>query len=68
MTTTDTTISRLSYAEARSSNAEAMMDVVRHQREAEQAAHEGKTEAEQQARFEDEARAARASHQVDKTA
>lgn len=68
MTGTDTTINRLSYAEARSSNAEAMMDVVRHQREAEQAAAEGKTEAAQQAQFEDQTREARAAHQVDKTA
>lgn len=68
MTPDAAAINRLSYAEARSSNAEAMIDIVRHQRELELAAAQGKTEAEQQARFEDETRAARAAHHVDKTA
>ncbi len=63
----DAAVNRLSYAEARSSNSEAMMDIVRHQRELEQATVQGKTEAEQQARFEDQARQARAAHHIDKT-
>ncbi len=64
----DTAINRLSYAEARSSNAEAMMDVVRHQRDIEQATAQGKTEDALETRFADQTREARATHQVDKTA
>ncbi len=64
----DAAINRLSYAEARSSNAEALMDVVGHQRVAEPATAQGKTEDAQETRFADQTREARAMYQVDKTA
>ena len=64
----DTAINRLSYAEARSSNAEAMMAVAKHQRDADQARSRGESEDAQAARFSDETRQARATHHIDKTA
>ncbi len=65
---TESAISRLSYAEARSSNAEAMIDIARHRQELQAATDAGQSEESEVARLEDEARAARAAHQVDKTA
>ncbi len=64
----DGSISRLSYAEARSSNAEAMMGVAKHQRDSEQASSRGESQDAQAIRLGDETRHARSAHHVDKTA
>ena len=64
----DTSISRLSYAEARSSNAEAMMSVAKHQRDAEQSRQRGESDDAQAIRLGDDTRHARAARHVDKTA
>lgn len=64
----ESAISRVSYAEARSSSAEAMIDIARHRRELETAAAAGQSEDGEVARLEDETRIARAAHKVDKSA
>jgi|GEM_PF-4585882 len=66
----DTSISRLSFAEAQSSSAEAMLGIAQHRNEALQSETEGVTEAAKSAQFDDRTAAARTRthHAVDKTA
>ena len=62
----DSAISRASYAGARSSNAEAMMDMVRRHNDVTDARKAGKSEDAIVTRLGDDTRTARATHRVDR--
>jgi hypothetical protein len=66
----DTSISRLSFAEAQSSGAEAMLGIAQHRNETLQSENDGVTDAVKSAQFDDRTATAKthAHHAVDKTA
>jgi uncharacterized membrane protein len=64
----DSAISRLSYAGARSSNAEAMMDIARRHNDVTDARDAGKSEDAIVAQLGDDTRSARSEHHLDKRA